>query len=392
MRTVIEFYDKDNIKNIMGILALKPEKAVYLYDRELKDETVFLALENCFKVHIPDIIVETYPVNINDINSMYSTAKKVILENTQCFVDLTGGSELMIIAGYKTNTLRHNKAVHTDIISGKVFDIETNAEIAKIPKLSLTDFFNARGAALSGNSHSAPSPEDFDRILNMCQFVFRNPKTWKDLCSFIQTSMGKTLPYDLFLHNKNIFHKNIGKIELMLEKFRENGFIKNLSVTKNSISFEFCDKNAKAYLISYGIWMELYVYISAVKSNAFDDVALGMMIDWNVYDKMQVNNEIDVVISDNSVPVFVSCKFTEANVPALNELLIAKKRIGGWFSKGVIVTFGEEKVKNTGTYQRAQSLGIELLDKSDVLSSDFQQKLVSAIKGHDLVKLKWVKL
>ena len=28
-----------------------------------------------------------------------------------------------------------------------------------------------------------------------------------------------------------------------------------------------------------------------------------------------------------------------AQVAALNELLIAKKRLGGWFSKGIIVTF-----------------------------------------------------
>ena len=392
MRTVIEFYDKDIIKNILGVLALRPERVVYLYDSELKDRHAFVSLENCFKAHIPDIIVESYPVNINDINCMYDAAKRIIAESSESFVDLTGGSELMIIAGHKTEDLPHNKTVHTDIIGGRIFHIETNETLAQIPRLSLKDFFNARGAVLSGNSHNAPNPEDFDNILDMCGHIFRNQKPWKELCSFIQTAMGKTLPYDLLLHGKNIFNKSMDAIPFLLEKFEENGFIKHLSVSKNSISFEFKDETAKSYLISFGVWLELFVYINAVKSQAFDDVALGMMIDWDMYDQIQINNEIDVVISDNSVPVFVSCKFTEANTAALNELLIAKKRLGGWFSKGVIVTFGEEKSKNTGTYQRALSLGLELLDRDDVLSKDFQRRLVSSIKEHDLVKLKWKKI
>ena len=392
MRTVIEFYDKDIIKNIMGVLALKPDRVVFLYDSELKDHHAFTSLENCFRVHIPNLIFETRSVDINNLNGMYTAAELVIRGSDESFVDLTGGSEMMIIAGYKTAAIPNNTVVHTDLIRGFVFDVETNAVIANLPKLSLSDFFNARGAVLSGNSHNAPQPEDFDIILDMGGHIFRNQKTWKELCSFIQTSMGKTLPYDLFLHGKNIFGKNIEQVEFLLDKFQENGFIKNLFISKNSISCEFTDTNAKAYLISFGVWLELYVYITAVRSGAFDDVALGMMIDWDMYDQLQINNEIDVVISDNSVPVFVSCKFTEANTAALNELVIAKKRLGGWFSKGVIVTFGEEKSKNMGTYQRAKSLGLELLDRSDVMSPYFQQKLVASIKEHDLVKLKWKKI
>ncbi|MBQ7241957.1 MAG: hypothetical protein IJS35_04150, partial [Firmicutes bacterium] len=133
MRTVIEFYDKDIIKNIMGVLALKPDRVVFLYDSELKDHHAFTSLENCFRVHIPNLIFETRSVDINNLNGMYTAAELVIRGSDGSFVDLTGGSEMMIIAGYKTTAIPNNTVVHTDLIRGFVFDVETNAVIANLP-------------------------------------------------------------------------------------------------------------------------------------------------------------------------------------------------------------------------------------------------------------------
>ena len=103
---------------------------------------------------------------------------------------------------------------------------------------------------------------------------------------------------------------------------------------------------------------------------------------------MVAGNEIDVILMDHSMPVFISCKLRDADTAALNELLIAKKRVGGWFSKGVVVTFSKEKTEGSGTYKRAQELGLELLDSSDILAEDFGNRLVKAIREHDLVSLK----
>ena len=45
-----------------------------------------------------------------------------------------------------------------------------------------------------------------------------------------------------------------------------------------------------------------------------------------------------------------------------------------------------------GTYKRAQELGIEVLDRKDVLSADFGERLVKAVRGQDLISLKWRKV
>ena len=76
---------------------------------------------------------------------------------------------------------------------------------------------------------------------------------------------------------------------------------------------------------------------------------------------------------------------------AINELVLERKRLGGWFSKAIIVAFSDEKVLESGSYKRAVEFGVELLDKSDILSDDFGDRLVKAVSGHDLVSLKWKK-
>ena len=119
---------------------------------------------------------------------------------------------------------------------------------------------------------------------------------------------------------------------------------------------------------------------------------LGAMVDWDIYDDKSVpGNEIDVIFTDNSLPVFVSCKLTDVTTAAINELVLERKRLGGWFSKAIIVAFSDEKVLESGSYKRAVEFGVELLDKSDILSDDFGDRLVKAVSGHDLVSLKWKK-
>lgn len=396
MLTQIEFYDKDVIKNILGILSLKPDKAVFVYDDEIKDTDRFIGLEKCLKRHLPNLIFETYPVYIFSVSQIYKTTKKIIDSNENIVVDLTGGSELMTIAGCEAGIDTNSKIVYADIIKGRVVNIGDENDCVPAEKLSLEDYVDCIGASFVGNSHSGPDESQFENILMMCRFLFRNIREWRHTCSYIQQVMAETDKNDLVFRAPTKVKIKNGRYEQpssrLMEKFEQLGFIKNLYISPGHMVFEFTNATNKAYIISYGVWLELFVYINAVKSGLFTDVRLGTMIDWDVNDEKSVpGNEIDVIFTDNSMPVFISCKLTEATTAALNELLIEKKRLGGWFSKAIIVTFSDDKAYETGTYKRAKELGIEMLDRKDILSDDFEQKLIDAVQGHDLVSLKWKK-
>lgn len=399
MKVLIEYYDKDVLKNIMAPLTLRPDKVIYLYDRGMEDMSVFRSLITCFEKSLPHLAVEYYPVEITTVEKLRIATRRVVerygAEN--CTLELTGGSELMMIAGYKAGIETGIRMVHTDLVRRCITDIETDEKLADTVTLTLENFIDAKGACFMGESHRPPKPEQYEAIQEMARYLFRHLKDWKVTCSWLQTVAARTLPHELHMESRRETHMKNGKAVVpavhILEQLEEKGFIRNLQVTKERVQFDFCTIEDRQYGISYGVWLELYVYVAAADSGAFDDVKLGTMIDWNVYDGLTIGgNEIDVMLMDDSLPVFISCKLRDADTAALNELLIAKKRLGGWFSKGVIVTFSKEKQEKTGTYERCKELGLEMLDERDILAEDFQERLVKSIREHDLVSLKWKKV
>jgi len=73
-----------------------------------------------------------------------------------------------------------------------------------------------------------------------------------------------------------------------------------------------------------GIWLEVYIYIQA--EQCFDEVYMGVDIDWNKRDICESrDNEIDVVVMKNSQPIFISCKMR----PIEKETVYEIKSIGG---------------------------------------------------------------
>jgi len=397
MLTMIEFYDKDILKNALAVLTMRPDRVVYIYDDELKDMNRFLSLEKCFKKHIPNIVVEKVPADISRIKNVYDATYDVIKTTDECMINLTGGSELMILGGYRAGFELGAQLLYTDITKREIVDIKTNKLVANTAGLSLEDFIDAHGAELIGNSHVEPKEEEFDRILSVCKYLFNNINAWKETCMFFQVVMAVLPANELRLATgATVQQKNGKKVSVdrdMLYELQKYGFINDLVLTDKHVSLNFVSKKYRSYLISYGVWLELFVYINGVRAGVFDDVKLGAMIDWDAYDGITVaGNEFDVIIQDGSIPVFVSCKLRSADTAALNELVIAKKRLGGWFSKSIIVVFSDDKRLKSGTYKKAKELGVELLDKGDILSNNFPDRLIKAVKEHDLVSMKWKKV
>ncbi len=397
MKTLIKYYDKDVLKNISAPLTLKPEKMIFFYDNGIQDMTWFHSLKQCFKHTMPNIIMEHISLDILDMVEIYTKTKKVLEENKDCAMEFTGGSELMLIAGFKAGAKYGVPLYYTDLVKGVILDLAENEPVAKVTKITLQHFMDARGACLMGHSRKVPLEERYDDILDMCDVLFSSLNNWKTTSNFIQTVAARYSSQEMHIKSKlQATQKNGRKVmpdKKIMYAFQKYGFLQDLKMTQEHISFWFSSTMDKQYVIDYGIWLELFVYIHAKRIGAFDDVWLGALIDWNAYDASRMaGNEIDVVLSDQSMPVFISCKLRSADTSAVNELMIEKKRIGGWFSKGILVAFGRDKQEKTATYLRAKEFGIEILDAKDIMSPNFAQILTKTVKEHDLNGLKWKKV
>ena len=118
---------------------------------------------------------------------------------------------------------------------------------------------------------------------------------------------------------------------------------------------------------------EMYAYYIALSTGKYIDCCVGVNVDWDgiVEDKPEeVNNEVDLVLSDGRRPVFISCKNTEVKNECVYEIDTVARYYGGKYAKPVI--FSSVKAK-PAIINRAKESEIILIDNiSDMTENEFR--------------------
>ena len=156
--------------------------------------------------------------------------------------------------------------------------------------------------------------------------------------------------------------------EKILGDLAKKKIISKLSVADGFISFRFKNQLMKDLLRNQGIWLEMFVYICAKRSNYFDDIVMSAVIDWDggVTDFSETHNEIDLILTTGITSVFVSCKLQVPTPAALTEISLLAKRFGGLTSKTVLVTAANMSGTSHSLYKRAKELGICVVEFADL--------------------------
>jgi hypothetical protein len=91
----------------------------------------------------------------------------------------------------------------------------------------------------------------------------------------------------------------------ILKYLEENGYIINLSVEGDNISFTFSTYQVKDLLTSAGKILEVYTYHKARETGQFDDIVNGYELKWY---NTEVKNEFDCILTRGFNTLFVECK------------------------------------------------------------------------------------
>ena len=146
--------------------------------------------------------------------------------------------------------------------------------------------------------------------------------------------------------------------------------------TAAGVIYRYKNQKYKSYMTTYGIWLELYMYIQA--QSCFDEVCLGVVIDWNSGDRLDTeDNEIDVLAMKKSVPTFISCKMRKPVASDVYEVGYLAKRLGGESSRGFVATtwpVTRTAFSPRGIYQRLKKMRVGLIE-----TDSFQKKTAADI-------------
>lgn len=380
MLVQIEYFDNDSLTNLVSILTIKPDKVIFIYDKETATLKSVQDVYKACKAHLKNLNYEAFSVDSDDLEEICELTQKIIPQNNECIIDLTGGGYLLTIAGYKVGRMNHLPMVYADIRKNHIINVETNEILYKTVTISLKDYLLSKNASCIGTSNEVPGMKEISQYKAMCEYVFRHKFEWKKTCNHLQRismhAESNHISGRKFIEiNEQTVHPN----DEFLENCQKFGLIKNLNISE-TVEFDYTSLLARKYLTTYGIWLELFVYLHASSLEGVGDVLMGAKIDWNAKDGIdRVGNEIDVILTKNSRPISISCKFTEPDMAAINEILINTRRIGGNKGKAVLIAYCDMKKAETGAFLRAKELGIRVLDREDILSEDFKERLQLAI-------------
>ena len=382
MKILIEFYDRSVLKNMVAALSLQPDYLTFFYDKEMFDTFEIYSTYLACKKYLPALKFELRSVDYHDYPMIESKIGQYILDNcdNNICIDLTGGSELMTIAGYNAGKNANVQVFFSDIYKSEVVRLTQNGPKYRSLPFTLEDIIEAGGGKLSGFTPTDWLTKHKKELYAMSKKVLASPKAWSDTCRFFQKTRGQKTSNPLhFEVSLNHTASNAGLTDKrMLYSCQSCRLIQNLLYTKQRLSFDFTFRRAAEYMSSYGVWLELFSYYEMLKIPKIRDVKTSIKIDWNRRDDIEIiGNEVDVTAMYGCRPVVVSCKQSTnpVSADALNELYVVARRIGGKYSIPILITRSDIKHEHSGIYMKAREMKMHVLDASDILSQDFCLRL-----------------
>ena len=365
MNTLIEMYDERAIENILAADMFRPERIIYLcpkeiaQDRSRQDKLRAFFQRRGWKPEL--VFIEISPFKADAIfRQLFATGM---------FAAQTGAPAF-------TYSRKKNRFYN---ISGADFADNLNCTLS----YSVEEFFlMAGGTLLPGRVNNAILAKylpDFDPFFE-CYLRFR--RKWPDIVSYIQ----KISPAEnrqkppLSIQGKYTVKGERGSRnsanEEALRSLADIGFIRNLKIVSGeSVAFRFRDATIRTWLRDVGSVLELYAYKACIDSGIFNDVISSAVVRWD--DSSQVSNEIDVMAARGVISLFLSCKTSEIQTEALNELAILRDRFGGKGAKAAIVS--TERC-NAAARHRAAQLDIAVIDLEELKDGQLPNRLKTIMK------------
>ncbi len=343
--TVVGFFDKSHLKNMIATLSLKPDKVIFIsvgsVPQELKDRY------KEWLTTIPQRTVAEYHELEEGVaaKQLIEVLCDILANENDCVFDLTGGDVLaaacmgVICERYgRDRTVRvHRFCVQT----GEAFDV-ISGERLPYPRVRLTieQLVALYGGKAAGSASGAAHKDwqltdDFRRALDdMWDICCDDPSDWNDQTANLaecESTRDKALDDEraerpqsrlsVAAMEKKFHHfdRIKGPLRQFLNKLSQKGLISVFAnryewvITYNSQQIRRC-------LLKEGNLLEAKMLMTFTDlkddegEKVFHEAKSSVHIDWDgVFEtgdagKSDTHNEIDLMMMRGVVPVFVSCK------------------------------------------------------------------------------------
>lgn len=351
MKTLIELFDESPILNVLASVAFKPEKLIFFGADPLQVEESRGDYNRFFKSRGESPEIEYISADMENIDEVNDTLAKIISENPDCVVDVTGGKDIALLAAgmaavklgvpliaYNRRTKKYaNISKYEHAMRANVFGL-----------LDCEDFFNVSGGKVIESEDFSEHRDDFgafwSKVLDIWNIYLENIGSWVPHVQFLQRvspacepngnmPLKVRAPEHISVNGKQIFRNDD-----ILRALDRCGGITELKYHENGeCTFYYCDKNFRHYLTDVGAFLELFIHLCAVTTGKFSSVRSRVKYNWEYsrirHDRSTIyrpaSNEIDVIAINGIEPLFISCKTCAPDMKHIDEIYPQAMRMSG---------------------------------------------------------------
>lgn len=395
--TVIEFFNRTPIKNILSTLTVDFSKIIFVGENKLMRgfkpiyedfaESRGIKAEICYR-----------GINRNNLFDIVDVLSEIVEQEDECYFDLTGGDDLALVAmGIVFERYRHKniqmERINLNTLKASDCDNDNKLISVKTPEISIEEFISLHGGRVCYTDDTGTDyigtykwsfTKDFiDDINSLWQICREDPKRWNQ-------EIGVIIKMCEMAHNENkldvsvklsaledyvkVQNSKYVPITELLYKLEKISVISSLKTENNILEFSFKNHQIKKCLTKAGTVLELKVTVAAMTatrkddSHVYNEVMNGVCIDWDGGEQTAADtlNEIDVIMLNGLTPIFVSCKNGHIDDDELYKLESVANRFGGEKVKKVLIAtyFGKQGESKRHFIKRAEDMGIEFIEQA----------------------------
>lgn len=412
--TYIEFFDTVAPRNIGSCLTRIPDRVIMVGDDANRIHKALEHYRCVFGDRGHDIEFIPKCSSKNNLEHAVQVIMELVETYDDCVFDVTGGSELLLVAlgivyaRFPEKNIQIHKCNYNN---NTIVDCDKDGNTIYLEPLKLSVEENIRiygGRIVYGEIHDGYTyywnltPEfraDVDRMWKVCRDDTWNWNAQIGTLEMLESvgrksEDGLTIEVSRYALEHCINKRNVKKADFMeiITKLSKAGVITFYEDWGGTVTISYKNPQVKKCLGKAGLVLELKIFIIAKKVvdedgvPVYDDALNGVVIDWNgdsdgsSEDRYDIENEIDVLLMHNVIPVFISCKNGNVTADELFKLNAVAERFGGPYAKKVLVTTGFSIQGGTGGHvrQRAEEMNIRILPNAHRIGdAELERKIKS---------------
>lgn len=399
--TVIEFFDKNAIENILSALLCHPDQVLFVGHNRKQMEKSLLHYQSVLQGRGLNVrLLPPRSVNRNNLPRVVEALSEIVEEYGDCVFNLEGGEELYLVAvGMVAQKYPDRVQLSRfNIRNNTIIDCDTDGrDLLEEPiVIGIEEQIRIYGGEMvTVDRHSDGTypwkftPEFCRDVVTLWELSNRYRNQWNGCINTLGWAM-KVMPQEdsrVFLCDRSVVepvmeqeHDRYRINHALLYALEKERLISWLQIRDDEVEFVFKSEQVKLALSKAGQVLELMATMAAMAARSdegtpeYNDVRCGVYIDWDgdvePEGAVDVANEVDVLLMKGAVPVFVSCKNGNLDPDELYKLETVAQRFGGKYARKVLIAPMVDDLGDKGRYIRARAadMDIRVVDDFDAMT------------------------